>query len=119
LCYVPNSEHSLRDTDAIDTLVAFHYSIVHNISRPQLRWEYPSANEVRVKPSVVPRKATLWVATNPMTRDFRVDVAGRNYQPHPLEPNEEGVYTATVATPEEGWAAYFVQFEFHVGAPSP
>ena len=33
LCYVPNAEHSLDKTDALDTLIAFHYSIVHDVPR--------------------------------------------------------------------------------------
>ncbi|WP_164101981.1 PhoPQ-activated pathogenicity-related family protein [Candidatus Laterigemmans baculatus] len=119
LCYVPNSEHSLRGTNAIDTLAAFHYTVVHGIERPRLKWEFPDANTIRVSASDSPTKVTLWKATNGESRDFRTDTIGRAYESEPLTPDAEGVYTATVPTPEAGWAAFFVQFEFDVDAPTP
>ena len=48
LCYVPNADHSLDDSDALDTLIAFHYSLVHDIERPDFSWTFDDANTIRV-----------------------------------------------------------------------
>ncbi len=34
LCYVPNTGHSLKDTNALDTLIAFHHSVLYQTERP-------------------------------------------------------------------------------------
>ena len=118
LCYVPNSEHSMNGTDALDALVAFHYSIINDNPRPEFSWTFPNDNTIVVKPETKPAKVLLWTATNPETRDFRVDTIGRGYKSQELKPNEDGTYTATVKDPEKGWSAYFVQLEYDVDAPT-
>jgi PhoPQ-activated pathogenicity-related protein len=35
LRYVPNSNHSMRDTDVIDSMDAWYHSVVHNVSLPR------------------------------------------------------------------------------------
>lgn len=119
LCYVPNADHSLRDSNALDTLAAFHYSVVHNLNRPSLDWSFPDANSIVVSADQQPEKVTLWTATNPKARDFRVDTIGRTYKDQALEPDSEGRYRAQVETPQEGWAAFFIEFQFDIGAPTP
>ena len=118
LCYVPNSEHSMNGTDALDALVAFHYSIINDNPRPEFSWTFPNDNTIVVKPETKPAKVLLWTATNPNERDFRVDTIGRGYKSQELKPNEDGTYTATVKDPEKGWSAYFVQLEYDVDAPT-
>ncbi len=121
LCYVPNAEHSLDGSDALDTLVAFHYALVNNVERPKFSWTFDDANTIRVQcDQKAPKRVLLWQATNDKTRDFRVDTIGRAYQSAPLEPaNGNGEYVAHVDDPPEGWKAYFVQLEFDIGAPRP
>lgn len=118
LCYVPNSDHSLRGTDGLDTLLAFHHAIVHDTPRPDLSWEFLEPGTVKVSTPSNPQRVTLWRATNSKARDFRVETIGNAYQARRLEPNESGDYLAKVAEPSEGWTAYFVQLEFDVGAPT-
>lgn len=119
LCYVPNGDHSLDRTNAIDTLAAFHYAIVHDVRRPEYSWDFPTVDQIRVRSETKPKKVLLWQASNPDSRDFRVDTIGRAYKPKPLESVEDGTFLARVEEPEEGWKAYFVQLEFDIGAPKP
>lgn len=118
LCYVPNADHSLNGTNALETLAAFHYSVVNNIKRPEVSWTFPDENTIHVKASVKPKRVLLWSASNPEARDFRVDTIGKAYKSQEIFPNAEGVYVGSVAKPEKGWTAYVVQLEFDIGAPT-
>jgi len=119
LCYVPNGEHSLDGTDALDTLVAFHYAIVHGIERPTCTWEYDEDDKLTVRCSTPPSRVTLWQATNDKARDFRVDTIGRTYGNQEVTPNGNGEYEVQLQAPDKGWRASFVQAEFDIGAPVP
>jgi len=124
LCYVPNSEHSLSETNALDSLIAFHYSVVHDIERPSLEWESVDAENWIVKCANLPpgqtlKEVTLWRSDNPTSRDFRVDTVGRNYQATRLTPDDNGHYSVRLEEPAVGWSAFFVQAEFDIGAPTP
>ena len=124
LCYVPNSEHSLKETNALDSLIAFHYSVVHNVERPKLEWKSSGDGKWSVycsslAPEHTLKHVTLWQAHNPTTRDFRVDTIGRSYTSQRLEADDHGTYEFQLPTPSSGWTASFVQAEFDIGAPTP
>lgn len=119
LCYVPNADHGLRGSTAVDTLASFLASVAYGLERPDLEWSYPDDNTISVTCSTKPTEVLMWKATNEKTRDFRVDTIGKSYKSTPLKPDAEGYYSATVADPEKGWAAFFIEFTFDIGAATP
>lgn len=121
LCYVPNGDHSLDKTNALDTLISFYYSIVHDLPRPEFSWDFPSDASIRVTPAAAakPEKVYLWQATNTETRDFRVDTIGRAYKRSEVAMSADGSYSVSVDEPSAGWTAFLVQLEFETGAPKP
>ncbi|HUG94216.1 MAG TPA: PhoPQ-activated pathogenicity-related family protein [Planctomycetaceae bacterium] len=119
LCYVPNGDHSLRETNAFETLIAFQWSIVNDVPRPKFSWTFAGDDTIRVRAETRPNRALLWRATNPAARDFRVETIGRAYTSAELRPAEDGTFTARVERPQAGWTAYLVQLEFDVGGPVP
>lgn len=119
LCYVPNGEHSLKGTDAMDTLACFHYSIVHDLPRPEFSWEFPAAGAIRVTAKTKPQRVSLWQATNADARDFRVDTIGRAYKKAELAAADDGSYSVDIKEPPKGWTAFLIQLEFDTGAPTP
>jgi PhoPQ-activated pathogenicity-related protein len=119
LCYVPNAEHSLKESNAVDTLAAFHYSVVNKIKRPELAWTFPDENTIRVTTKDKPKRVLLWSAVNPEARDFRLDKIGKAYQSTELTPQADGSYVGVAPKPEKGWKAYLVQCEFDIGGPTP
>jgi PhoPQ-activated pathogenicity-related protein len=119
LCYVPNGEHSLDGTNALETMIAFHYAIVHNIPRPDCTWSFGDDHALTVRCSLKPSRVTLWQATNEKSRDFRVDTIGRAYRSREVSANGDGVYQVRLEQPEHGWTASLVQCEFNIGAPVP
>lgn len=118
LCYVPNTEHSLKESNAAESLLAFHYSIVHNVPRPEFTWTVEE-KKITVNCKTKPSKVILWQANNPKTRDFRVDTIGRAYKPIELKPLADGSYVAELSDPQQGWTASLIQCEFDIGAPVP
>ncbi len=111
LRYVPNGDHGLSETDAMQSIVAFYTAILHKAPIPTLGWKMKDGT-LEATPSTKPITALLWQANNPEARDFRVESIGRAYKSSPLVPDAEGVYRAHVPKPNKGWTAYFIEFTF-------
>jgi len=119
LCYVPNADHSLDGSNALDTLIAFHHCIVNDVERPKFSWSFAGDRTIRVRCATKPARVLLWHAHNEKSRDFRVEEVGKIYQSKDLQDKGEGVYDVELDEPASGWTAYFVQCEFNVGATKP
>ena len=119
LRYVPNGDHGLDGTDALESLVAFHTLIANGIKPPQYSWSVGEDGSLVVLTQTPPREVRLWQAHNPEARDFRVETLGRAYTSAPLAPSAEGLYQATAPTPEHGWTAWFIELTYDVGAAAP
>lgn len=112
LRYVPNSDHSLKNTDAAASLLSFYDAIIHNKPLPEFTWELPEPGVIRVKTKIKPGKVKLWQASNAKARDFRLQTIGPAYKDSPVEPSGENTYEVRLAKPEEGWTAGFIELTF-------
>ena len=92
LRYVPNGDHGLDGTDALETLVAFHTLMANGIKPPQYSWSVREDGSLVVLTQTPPREVRLWQAHNPEARDFRVETLGRAYTSTVLSPTAEGLY---------------------------
>jgi PhoPQ-activated pathogenicity-related protein len=120
LRYVPNTDHGVDSSiDAVTSIVAFYQMIIANRPRPQVSWTYEKDGAIRVRSDVQPRLVTLWQATNPEARDFRVSSIGKAYAATELMPEADGSWLARVKTPDQGWTAAFVQLAFDSGGAFP
>lgn len=117
--YVPNSDHSLKDTNAWESLAAYYNAMIYGIDRPEVSWEWEGDGTVRVKSNMTPVNARLWTATNPRHRDFRLESVGEIYESRELTIDSGNIVTATVEEPGEGFTAYFVELEFESGMRFP
>lgn len=118
LRYVPNADHGLDGSDALQSAIAYYYAILNKIDLPKYQWNV-KGDKIIVKTPHKPTSVTLWQATNPDARDFRKEVIGEAYQPTPIEPARMGKYVGKIAVPEAGWTAAFVELTFDIGAPYP
>jgi PhoPQ-activated pathogenicity-related protein len=112
LRYVPNADHSLRDTDAAESLAAFSLSVIRGEKRPEYSWSFEADGSIRVIPKDAPTVVKLWKATNPNARDFRLEAIGKVWQEETLELRDDGSYIGRVAAPEHGFTAYFVELTY-------
>jgi PhoPQ-activated pathogenicity-related protein len=115
LRYVPNSDHSLRKTDAMESLTAFYFALLTDTARPEFSWRFEADGAIRVETPTRPAAVELWKATNPQHRDFRLESVGPIYESVPLEPESDGAYVAQVPEPEKGWTAFFVELTYPSG----
>jgi PhoPQ-activated pathogenicity-related protein len=112
LRYVPNADHCLEGTDAFETLGGFFYTIVRKEPLPEISWRFDGDGGVIVHADPRPLTVTLWQATNPDARDFRVETLGKVWTSKDLVPEADGSYIGKVATPQKGWTAYMVELTF-------
>ncbi len=119
LRYVPNTDHALRNSDAGESLGAFYAQVLTNTPRPTFTWNIDKAGTIRVQTKTVPTSVTLWRATNPKARDFRLETLGAAYQSTTLTEEGKGEYVVKATKPAEGWTASFVELRFPSGTKFP
>jgi len=120
LRYVPNTGHSLDDTDAFESLIAFHEHVVTDTALPPFDWRVEDQTiHVTTDPDRPPTSLRLWSTTNPEGRDFRVEVIGRSWTSQSIDRTADGQYAISVDAPAEGYTAYFVEATFPGGGTYP
>jgi PhoPQ-activated pathogenicity-related protein len=119
LRYVPNADHSLRNTDGPQSVLGFYRAILENIPLPQYSWTFEKDGRIQVTAQDRPTEVKLWHATNPKARDFRMETIGAVWKSSPLQPAEGGAYVAQVPAPPQGFTAYFVELTFPGNGPFP
>lgn len=118
LRYVPNTEHSLGGSDAAVGFLAFYQAILEGVERPDVDWSIETddaggaAITAWVTNDMEPSQVLLWQASNPETRDLRVDTIGRSWTSTAVEPGEDGRWVGAVPAPERGWTGFYLEFEF-------
>lgn len=118
LRYVPNTDHSLRNSDAVESLAAFYSAVIENRPRPRFSWTFEKDGSIQVKTTDKPTEVKVWVATNPDRRDFRLETLGPQYKSTVLTPAGD-TYTAKIEKPARGWSAFFVELTFPSGMKYP
>jgi PhoPQ-activated pathogenicity-related protein len=121
LRYIPNTDHSLKGSDAWLTLLACYHAVVKGAPLPRFSWTARKGGSLRVTSSDQPAEVKLWQATNEEARDFRLSQIGPAWSSSVLEDSGSGrhVFRAEVSKPARGWTAYFVELTFTNGTPAP
>lgn len=119
LRYVPNADHSLKGSDAYETMLACYHAVLTGAQLPRFSWTLEGDSMLRVKTIDKPSHVKLWTATNPDARDFRLEALGPKYTSATLNEQGDGLYLATVPKPEKGWTAFFVELTFPSGTQVP
>jgi PhoPQ-activated pathogenicity-related protein len=119
LRYVPNTDHSLRGSDATETLLACYASVLNNRPLPQYAWSQQPDGSIRVRPQSPPREVKLWQATNPNARDFRLEKIGKAWTSTPVSAEPDGTYVGRVQKPEKGYTAYMLELTYDSGFNVP
>ena len=111
--YVPNFGHDIGDSDALPNLISFYSSILNQTPRPDYSWKI-EGDKILVKtdPANKPVAVKLWSATNPLSRDFRIDVFGPGWSSEDISLPENGEFEVAMKTPTEGYRAYFVELTY-------
>jgi len=117
--YVPNTDHGLGNSDAVQSLLVFFQSVLKNAPRPEFSWTVKDDDSIEVNTITTPKEVKLWQATNPKARDFRLQTIGPVWKSSDLAAAGPSKYIAKVPKPEEGWTAFFAELTFDSGGPIP
>ena len=110
--YVPNADHSLSGSDALETVLAFYASVLNDIPRPKFSWEFNEDGGITISSETSVEEVKLWSAVNPKARDFRKETIGDSWQAISLDTLGSGVYKGTPGVPSDGWKAYFIELSY-------
>jgi PhoPQ-activated pathogenicity-related protein len=120
LRYIPNTGHSLRDTDMHEGLIAFYSHILNGNSLPEFDWSATvNGISIRYNPANPPDRLRLWNAHNPEGRDFRLYVIDRIWMARNLTIESDGEVSISIDTPDQGYTAWFVEAEFDTDSGYP
>ena len=119
LRYVPNADHSLKNSDALETLIACYDAVLTGAKLPQFAWKMEKEGAIRVTTKDTPTAVKLWKATNPEARDFRLDTIGPTWKSIAIKKGSDGDYVGEIETPAEGWTAFFVELTYANKGPAP
>jgi PhoPQ-activated pathogenicity-related protein len=119
LRYVPNADHSLRGSDAAQSVLWFYQAMIAGTPIPKLAWRFEKDGSITATTADHPAEVNLWQATNPKARDFRLESVGAIWKNTSLEPTAPGTYVGKVAAPEKGYTAFFIEFTFTNGTQTP
>lgn len=133
LRYVPNSDHSLEHTDAVQSIATFHWLILNSHPLPSFDWEWKDESTVEldeIKGHVL--KISTWSAHNPNARDFRLlrkkdslETRGPTWQQdivYERDSDDEVEMSPIIVEFESesaGWSAQMVEVVFDVGFQYP
>lgn len=118
LRYVPNADHSMKGSDAWETLQAFYQSLLTGTALPRYAWSLEKDGSIKVNATDAPNSVKLWQATNPDARDFRLDTLGPKWTSSPLTLQNGGV-VARVPEPLRGWTAFMVELTYETPGRKP
>jgi PhoPQ-activated pathogenicity-related protein len=119
LRYVPNVNHSLKGSDARESILAFYRAVLNGSTLPKFSWKVQENGSIVVKTEDKALEVNLWQATNPKARDFRLDSIGPAYKKTSLPLASDGFYQVSVDKPDHGWTAFFAELVFDSGDKIP
>ena len=119
LRYVPNSNHSMAETDIYNSVDAWYHSIVHNVKLPRYSWNLADDGTITVLSLDKPNQVLLWQAHNPESRNFTQEIIGKAYTSSLLNEVEPGVYKVKLDPPERGYTAYYIEMHYPSGIETP
>lgn len=121
LRYVPNADHSMIGggletvIDAATSVAAYYTSLVNGAPRPRFSWTNESDGSIRVRTIDTPTAVRLWQASNPTSRDFRLEKIGKAWTSTDLTDQGGGVFVGRVCQPQQGFVAFMVELQFDSG----
>jgi PhoPQ-activated pathogenicity-related protein len=119
LRYVPNADHSLRGSDAYETLAAWQWATSRHTPLPRFSWTNEADGSIRVQSQDKPKSVKFWQIHNPAARDFRLESIGPAWWPTQLDDDGSHVFKAKPAAGSKGWTAYLIELVYDIGAPVP
>ena len=117
--YVPNADHGLKNTDAVQSIATFYHLVSTGKPRPEYAWTFEEDGSIRATSTSKPSLVLLWQANNSKARDFRLTTIGPAFVSTELQAGSDGAYVAPKPLDQPGWTASFIELTYDVGAAFP
>ena len=118
--YVPNTDHSMRESDVLESLISFYQSVVLDVPRPEFDWRVENGTiRIQTPNGKAPASIKLWKANNPKDRDFRLETIGKAWEAEEIAINPEGLYQLKIDEPAAGFSAFFAELTYPGAAGVP
>ena len=69
---------------------------------------------IRLSVTDQPAEVSLWQATNPDARDFRLAALGGVWTSRLIGGDGKGAYIGRIRPPERGWTAFFIELTYQL-----
>jgi len=113
--YIPNADHSLSDTDAPETLAAWHLAIAHGKPLPTFDWDIDwKRGEITVQLEDRPEQILLWQASNENARDFRQETIGNVWSKTDVVVDSTDTVRVRLSKPKKGWKAFLLELTYRI-----
>jgi len=119
LRYVPNTDHSMAGSDALEATAAFYFGSVHSVELPNYNFtnEYTEDGMhlvVKVTNGKKPTSVLLWQTTNQNGRDFRIETVGKSFVSTPLQQDNanELQWSVFVKNPPKGYTCFTIELTY-------
>ena len=111
--YMPNTGHSTANQGVTE----FFTVLEADAELPQFSWllEGVQENIIRLNVTDKPISIKKWQATNTDNLDFRIDYFGPNWTSTQIAEQPSGEYIESVAVPETGGTAFFLEMVYEIG----
>ncbi|MES9852255.1 MAG: PhoPQ-activated protein PqaA family protein [Candidatus Thiodiazotropha sp. L084R] len=112
---VPNTDHSMENKleETLFGLISWYQVQLYGVVKPDIDWQLNETGELVVSSDQTPLIAKLWQATNPIGRDFRLEVIGdQAWSETAISASDDGKYHVSVPKPVTGWTAYMVELTY-------
>ncbi len=119
LRYVPNADHGLKNSDAIESIATFYRLVSSGKPRPEYSWTFEDDGTIRAVSKSKPSKILLWQAHNPKARDFRLRTIGPAFVSTELTADGDGIIVAPKPQDKPGWTASFIELTYDVEGSFP
>jgi PhoPQ-activated pathogenicity-related protein len=120
LRYLPNTEHEdYLNTDAQTAVINFEKAVIDAAPLPRFTWTVTGGGTtIRLTPTDPPASVSMWQATNPNSRDLRLETFGQQPQNKwtntLLNVQADGTYVAQVGLPASGITAFMIEMVYNV-----
>jgi PhoPQ-activated pathogenicity-related protein len=112
--YVPNTDHGLN-ADAVTGALNFMKAFLDGAQLPQFSWNVTDGGTTIDVHSVdTPTSVEMWQASDPNSRDFRLESIGAAWSSSNLSDQGGGNYVAHVTLPASWAKGFFVQMTYQV-----
>ena len=120
LRYVPNADHSLKGSDAYETLLACYSAVLGTDPLPQFSWTLEKDGAIRVTAKDTAYRSQAVAGHESRCPRFPAGNTGPQVsEPVTLTDQGGGVYVGKVPAPAKGWTAFFVELTFPSGSRAP